>query len=84
MNGLGLKKIGAEKIINLHIQKLPEGFYLATSENIQGLVTQGRTISETLDIARDLASKLLEIQDAQIAKLESFDDHFEYPLVVGI
>jgi len=51
-----------EKVINLHIEKLPEGFYLATSENVQGLVAQGRTIAETLEIARDVAKKLLESQ----------------------
>jgi len=32
-----------ERIVNLHIEKLPEGFYLATSDNIQGLIAQGRT-----------------------------------------
>jgi predicted RNase H-like HicB family nuclease len=52
-----------EKVIELHIEKLPEGFYLATSESIQGLVAQGRTISETLEIARDVAKKLLEAQE---------------------
>ena len=44
-----------EKIVNIHIEKLPEGVYLATSDDIQGLVVQGRTISETLEIARDVA-----------------------------
>lgn len=51
-----------ERKIDLHIEKLPEGFYLATSNSIQGLVAQGRTISETIEIARDLAKKLLEAQ----------------------
>jgi predicted RNase H-like HicB family nuclease len=49
-----------EKIINIHIKKLPEGVYLATSEQIQGLVAQGRTVSETLEIARDVARKIIE------------------------
>lgn len=49
-----------EHIITLHIEKLPEGFYLATSDDIQGLVAQGRAIQETLEIARDVAKKLLE------------------------
>jgi predicted RNase H-like HicB family nuclease len=40
----------------------PEGFYLATSDTIQGLVAQGRTISETIEIARDIAKKLIESQ----------------------
>jgi hypothetical protein len=43
-----IKKFLMEKIINIHIEKLKEGFFLATSENIQGLVAQGRTITETL------------------------------------
>jgi predicted RNase H-like HicB family nuclease len=51
-----------EKIANLHIEKLPESEYLATSDDIPGLVAQGRTITETLEIARDVAKKLLESQ----------------------
>jgi predicted RNase H-like HicB family nuclease len=49
-----------EHIATLHIEKLPEGFYLATSDDIPGLVAQGRTIAETVEIARDIAKKLLE------------------------
>lgn len=59
-----------ERIINLHIEKLPEGFYLATSDQIQGLVAQGRTITETIEIARDIAKKLIEAQQDQIPKLK--------------
>ncbi len=51
-----------EGTIQIHIEKLPEGFYLATSDDIQGLVAQGRTITETLEIARDIVKKLLESQ----------------------
>ena len=49
-----------ERIASLQIAKLPEGVYLATSDDIPGLVAQGRTIAETLEIARDVARKLLE------------------------
>ncbi len=51
-----------ERIVKVHIEKLPEGVYLATSDDIQGLVAQGRTVSETMEIARDVTRKL---QDAQ-------------------
>lgn len=51
-----------EKVANLHIERLPEGVYLATSEDIPGLIAQGRTITETSGIARDVARKLLEAQ----------------------
>ena len=49
-----------ERIVNLHIEKLPEGVYLATSDEIQGLVVQGRTIQETIEIARDVVKKIVE------------------------
>ena len=73
-----------ERIINLHIEKLPEGFYLATSDTIQGLVAQGRTITETIEIAKDVAKKLLEEQEDQIPSLNPLKDSFDYPLVIGI
>jgi predicted RNase H-like HicB family nuclease len=51
-----------EHVIQLHIEKLPEGVYLATSDEVQGLVAQGRTIQKTIEIARDVAGKLIEAQ----------------------
>ena len=73
-----------ERIVNLHIEKLPEGYYLATSDSIQGLVAQGRTISETIEIAKDVAKKLIEAQEDQISSLNPFEDSFDYPMVIGI
>ncbi len=48
-----------EQIITVHVEKLPAGIYLATSDEVQGLVAQGRTIAETLKIARDVARSWL-------------------------
>ena len=74
-----------ERILNIHIEKLPEGVYLATSDDIQGLVAQGRTIAETLEIARDVARKLIESQtQANQPNLPSAKDVFDYPLIVGV
>lgn len=75
-----------ERILNIHIEKLPEGVYLATSDDVQGLVAQGRTIAETLEIARDLARKLIETQSADDGRigLPAASDSFDYPLVVGV
>ncbi|MFP4694293.1 MAG: type II toxin-antitoxin system HicB family antitoxin [Halothece sp.] len=76
-----------EKIANLHIEKLPEGMYLATSSDIPGLVAQGRTVSETIEIARDVAKKLLEAQETESQnseQLTSVTDTLEYPLIIGI
>jgi predicted RNase H-like HicB family nuclease len=74
-----------EKIINIHIKKLPEGVYLATSKDIQGLVAQGRTATEALEIARDVARKLIEAQAERSGKLilSTIDDSFDYPLIVN-
>ena len=43
-----------EVVVKIRVEKLPEGVYLATSEEVPGLVAQGRTITETLEIARDV------------------------------
>jgi predicted RNase H-like HicB family nuclease len=74
-----------EQIANLHIEKLPEGVYLATSDDIPGLVAQGRTVTETIEIARDVAKKLLEAQAErnQEVNLTNVGDEFDYPLVIG-
>ncbi|RPH55513.1 MAG: DUF1902 domain-containing protein [Chloroflexi bacterium] len=76
-----LKVQEKEHIIRIKIEHLPEGFYLATSEDVQGLVAQGRTVAETLEIARDVARKLLEAQSNP--KLPVVGEAFEYPLIVG-
>ena len=74
-----------EQIVHLHIEKLPEGMYLATSDELPGLVAQGRTINETLEIARDVAKKLLEAQNEGQGSptLTEIGESFDYPLVVG-
>ena len=69
-----------ERIVKIHIEKLPEGVYLATSDDVQGLVAQGRTIAETVEIARDVARKLLEAQEN--TKLPQVSESFDYPLIV--
>ncbi|HJR80442.1 MAG TPA: type II toxin-antitoxin system HicB family antitoxin [Anaerolineales bacterium] len=70
----------SERIVRIHIEKLPEGVYLATSDDVQGLVAQGRTIAETVEIARDVARKLLEAQDN--IQLPQVSESFDYPLIV--
>lgn len=51
-----------ELAIRIQPEELPEGPYLATSDELPGLAAQGRAIAETLDIARDVARKLIEAQ----------------------
>jgi predicted RNase H-like HicB family nuclease len=74
-----------EIILNIHIEKLSEGVYLATSESVQGLVAQGRTVIETLEIARDIAKKLIEAKKEReiVTELSIVSDTFDYPLIIG-
>ncbi len=70
-----------ERIIHVHLERLPEGVYLVTSEDVQGLVAQGRTAAEALEIAREVARKLIEAQTG--LQLAEVAESFDYPLIVG-
>ena len=50
----------SEYLFKLEIEKLEEGGFLATSPDLPGLVAEGRTIAETMEIAQDVARKLIE------------------------
>lgn len=50
----------SELILSINIEPLEEGGYLATSNDLQGLIAQGRTMAETIEIAQDVARKLIE------------------------
>jgi predicted RNase H-like HicB family nuclease len=56
-----------ELAIRVYFEELPEGLFLATSDELPGLVAQGRTIAETLEIARDVACKLIEARQEREA-----------------
>jgi predicted RNase H-like HicB family nuclease len=75
-----------ERVVRIHIEKLPEGVYLATSGAVQGLVAQGRTVAETLEIARDVARRLLEAraERKEVSSLPPAEELGEFPLVVNI
>jgi predicted RNase H-like HicB family nuclease len=70
-----------EHIVRLHITRLPEGVYLATSGDVQGLVAQGRTVAETIEIARDVARKLLEAQANLV--LPEIKESIDLPIVIS-
>ena len=74
-----------ERLIRLHVEALDEGGYLATSDEVQGLVAQGRTVQETLQIAEVVARSLLEAQAerSQMPLLEPVSPSFDYQLVIA-
>ena len=49
-----------EFYLPVQIEPLDEGGFLATSAVLPGLVAQGRTVAETMEIAQDVARKLVE------------------------
>jgi predicted RNase H-like HicB family nuclease len=49
-----------EFALRVHIEQVEDGSYLATSDELPGLVAQGRTIQETIEIAQDVAKRLME------------------------
>jgi antitoxin HicB len=49
-----------EVTIRLHIEPLEEGGFVATSPDVPGLVAEGRSITETTEIAQGLARKIAE------------------------
>jgi predicted RNase H-like HicB family nuclease len=74
-----------ELAIQIHVEELPEGVYLATSHQLPGLVAQGRTVAEALDIARDVARRLIEAgrEREDIPALPTTTDRHEYTIVVA-
>ena len=56
-----------------------------------GLIAQGRTIQETLEIARDVAKKLIEaraersgVKESGEINLAQIRTRFDYPLIVSV
>ena len=47
--------------ITLEIQRLEEGPYLGTSPDLPGLIVQGATPEEVVDLAPDIARELIEV-----------------------
>ena len=77
-----------EYSIHLSIAKVENGEYLATSDDLPGLVAQGRTITETMEIAQDVARKLVESYrdhgDPLPGRMKRIAASFEVDLPLGL
>jgi antitoxin HicB len=49
-----------EVAIRVRVESLKGGRYLGTSPDVPGLVAEGRSLSETIEIAQNLARKIIE------------------------
>ena len=74
-----------ELAIQIQVEELPEGVFLATSEQFPGLVAQGRTVAETLEIARDVAPKLIEARRERdgVPNLATTSERRDYTIVIA-
>jgi len=80
-----LRSTRMELAIRIQIEELPEGLFLATSDELPGLVARGRTVAEALDIARDVARKLIEARRERddVPNLPTTHDRRDYTIVVA-
>lgn len=65
-----------EHVVRIQIEALPEGVFLATSDELPGLVAQGSTVAETLAIAQDIARILIEAR-------REHEDAVPFPAATG-
>jgi antitoxin HicB len=49
-----------EVTIRIRVKRLKEGRYLGSSPDVPGLVAEGRSIAETIEIAQGLARRIAE------------------------
>ncbi len=76
-------------LIKLKIEKFVEQekeYFVATSDDLEGLVAEGKTIEEVIDIAQDVAKVLLELEketDNKV-KVKDIPSIIEYPLIMEV
>ena len=76
-------------LIKLKIEKLveqEEEYFLVTSDDLQGLVAEGKTIEEVIEIAEDVAKVLLQLEKEADIKIRARDipSILEYPLIMEV
>lgn len=76
-------------LIKLKIEKFieqEEEYFVATSDDLEGLVAEGKTINEVIEIAQDVAKMLLQLEkdnDSKV-KVKDIPSIFEYPLIMEV
>jgi predicted RNase H-like HicB family nuclease len=78
-----------QTLIRLKIEKFIEGgeeYFLATSDDLQGLVAEGKTVQEAIEIAEDVAKVLLdlEIENNHNFQFQDLPSQFDYPLIMEV
>ncbi|MFM6070173.1 MAG: type II toxin-antitoxin system HicB family antitoxin [Dolichospermum sp.] len=78
-----------QTLIRLNIEKfIEEGkeYFVATSDDLQGLVAEGETVQEALEIAADVAKVLLDLEKEKndYFRFQGLPNQFEYPLILEV
>ncbi|OBQ13977.1 DUF1902 domain-containing protein [Anabaena sp. AL09] len=78
-----------QTLIRLKIERFIEDgqeYFVATSDDLQGLVTEGKTVQEAIEIAEDVAKVLLDLEREknQNFYLQDLPSQFEYPLIMEV
>jgi len=70
--------------VTLDIEKLPEGWYLATSPDVQGLVAQEKTFEKVVETAKSLSQELLQMEKKASRLEPRTRERIFYPVEVTI
>ncbi|MBS3026412.1 MAG: DUF1902 domain-containing protein [Dolichospermum sp. DET50] len=78
-----------QTLIRLNIEKfIEEGkeYFVATSDDLQGLVAEGKTVQEAIEIAADVAKVLLDLEKEKNHSFhfQGLPNQFEYPLTLEV
>jgi predicted RNase H-like HicB family nuclease len=76
-------------LVKIKIERFIENeneYFVATSDDLEGLVAEGKTIDEVIKIAEDVAKVLLELQKATETNFlkKNIPSVFEYPLIMEV
>jgi len=69
----------------IRVEELSEGVFLATSDEFPGLVAQGSTVAGTVEIAGEVASKLIEARRERdgVPDLPTTDAKRDHTIIVS-
>ena len=78
-----------QMLIRLKIEKFigdEQEYFVATSDDLQGLLAEGKTVQEAIEIAEDVAKVLLELEKEKNHNfhLQDLPSQFEYPLIMEV
>jgi len=80
-----------EATIRLRIEPLQEGGFVATSPDVPGLVAEGRSLTETVQLAQSITRELVEFYldrghdlPPALAKMVSANEPIELTIPVGV